>query len=180
MPTSHLFEVTLAPDGTQLKSRKVPKLSRRYSRVQKKINTMAEPPPDVWTCAACSYAENIDGTVCRLCQAARPRNTRSVLLVDKNSTHPAAVAARGGRKPRPPPKARGVLPPRESPTRGAKDRANARMADQLGVVAVAEVIFYVAAPDVEIRVGVGEFAEDLARALAENVRHHGLVKCFTS
>ena len=40
----------------------------------------------------------------------------------------------------PPPKARGVLPSRESPARGAKDRANARMADQLGVVAVAEVV----------------------------------------
>jgi len=139
MPTSHLFEVDLAADGSELSSKKVPKLSRRYSRLTKKINTMAA-PPDVWTCASCSYSENIDGTACHLCQAARPRNTRSVLLVDKNSTHPAAVAARGGRKPRPPPKVRGVLPSRESPARGAKDRANARMADQLGVVAVAEVV----------------------------------------
>ena len=105
-------------------------------------------PPDVWTCAACSYSENIDGITCQMCQIARPRSTRSVLLVDKNSTHPAAVTARGGRKPRPPPKARGVLPPRESPARGAKDRANAQMADQLGVVALAEVVHSpVSSPD---------------------------------
>ena len=139
MPTSHLFEIALDRDGSELTSSKVSKLSRRYSRLIRKINTMAA-PPDVWTCAACSYAENIDGTACHLCQAARPRNTHSVLLVDKNLTHHAAVAARGGRKPRPPPKARGVVPTRESPARGAKDKANARMADQLGVVPVAEVV----------------------------------------
>ena len=140
MPTSHLFEVALAADGSELSSRKVPKLSRRYSRLAKKIKTMAAPPPTVWACPACSYAENVHATACELCQAARPRISRSVLLVDKNSTHPAAVAARGGRKSRPPPKARGDLPTRDSPARGAKDKANARMADQLGVVAVAEEV----------------------------------------
>ena len=32
------------------------------------------------------------------------------------------------------------MPTRDSPARGAKDKANARMADQLGVIAVAEVV----------------------------------------
>ena len=94
MPTSHLFEVALAVDGSELSSKKVPRLSRRYNRLKKKINTMALPPPDVWTCPACGYDQNIDGSTCQMCQTARPRNTRSILLVDKNSTHPAAVAAR--------------------------------------------------------------------------------------
>ena len=120
---------------------KLSKFSRRYSCLTKKINTMAAEPPVVWACPACSYAENVHGTMCEMCLAARPRISRSVLLVEKNSTHPAAVAARGGRKARPPPKARGVVPStRESPARGAKDKANARMADQLGVVPMAEVV----------------------------------------
>ena len=103
MPTSHLFEITLDSDGSELLSSKVSKLSRRYSRLSQKINTMSA-PPDVARC--------------------------SVLLVNKNSTHPAAVAARrdGGR---PPPKARVAVPPRESPARGAKDKANERLAAQL-------------------------------------------------
>ena len=121
---------------------KLSKFSRRYSCLTKKINTMAAEPPVVWACPACSYAENVHGTMCEMCLAARPRISRSVLLVEKNSTHPAAVAARGSRKARPhPPKARGVVPStRESPARGAKDKANARMADQLGVVPMAEVV----------------------------------------
>ena len=156
MPTSHLFEVTLAPDGTQLKSRRVPRLSRRYSLVKKKINTMAEPPPDVWTCTTCSYSENVDGAVCQMCQAARPRVSRSVLLVEKNSTHPAAVAARRGRPPSSASKARPTrsvapVPPRESPSRGAKDAANRRIAAQLAQrtpVPVAEVVHSpVSSPD---------------------------------
>ena len=157
MPTSHLFEVTLAPDGTQLKSRKVPKLSRRYSRVKKKINTMAEPPPDVWTCTTCSYSENVDGAVCQMCQAARPRVSRSVLLVEKNSTHPAAVAARRGRRPPSAANTRSArsaarpVAARESPSRGAKDTANRRIAAQLAQrtpVPVAEVVHSpVSSPD---------------------------------
>jgi len=137
MPTSHLFEVA---DGSELSSKKVPKFSRWYNCLTKKINTMAAQPPVVWACPACSYAENVHGTMCEMCQAARPRISRSVLLVEKNSTHPASVAARGGRKPRPPLKARGNVPTRESPARGAKDKANARMADQLGVVPMAKVV----------------------------------------
>jgi len=149
MPSSHLFEVDLAADGSELSSRKVPKLSRRYTRLKKKINTMAAPPPDadVWVCPACGYKENIDCSTCDKCNTARPRNTRSVLLVDKNSTHPVAVAARrvGGR---PPPKARAAAPARESPSRGAKDAANERIAAQLGVVPVAEVVHSpVSSPD---------------------------------
>ena len=149
MPTSHLylFEVDLAADGSELSSARVPKLSRRYSRLIKKINTMALPLPDVWTCPACSYSENAHDTTCEMCQAARPQNTRSVLLVDKNSTHPVAVAARrvSGRLP---PKARAAAPARESPSRGAKDAANERIAAQLGVVPVAAVVHSpVSSPD---------------------------------
>ena len=140
MPSSHLFEVTHAVDGSELSSRKVPKLlSRRYSRLSKKISTMAAPA--VWVCPACSYSENIDGTTCQMCSSARPGGRRSVLLVDRSSNHPAAVAAAArGSRGRGPPKARGVVPTRESPARGAKDKANARMADQLGVVPMAEVV----------------------------------------
>ena len=137
MPTSHLFKVTLAPDGAELKSRKVPKLSRLYSRVREKIKTMAEPPPDVWTCPDCSYSENVDGTDCQMCQSARPKGSRSVLLVNRNSSHPATIAARKGRPPSSATKARSArsaapVAPRESPSRGAKDsKANERIAAQL-------------------------------------------------
>ena len=154
MPTSHLFEVTLAPYGVELKSRKVPKLSRRYSRVREKINTIAEPPPDVWTCPDCSYSENVDGTDCQMCQSARPKGSRSVLLVDRNSSHPAAIAARKGRPPSSATKqARSahltaLVAPRESPSHGAKNKVNQRIAAQLGVVAVAKVVHSpVSSPD---------------------------------
>ena len=131
MPTSHLFEVALAVDGSELFSTKVSKLSRQYNRLKKKISTMADDPTtDVWTCLACSYAENsLDCLRCTMCTVARPRGSCSVLLVSRNSTHPVALAARG----RKPPKARGAAStaPHESPPRGAKDKANERIAAQL-------------------------------------------------
>jgi len=106
MPTSHLFEVALAVDGSELSSEKVLKLSRRYNLLKKKISTMADDP-----------------------------------LVSRNSTHPVALVARGRKLP----KVRGAAPtaPRESPPRGAKDKANERIAAQLAQrtnVPVAEVV----------------------------------------
>ena len=85
-----------------------------------------------------------------MCNTARPRNARSALLVDKNSTHPAAVAARRGGGRRAANSAAGALraPPqavatRESPPRGAKDRASQKITAQLvrpPPVPVAEVV----------------------------------------
>lgn len=109
---------------------------------------MADLSPDVWTCPDC-YNENVDGTVCQMCQSARPKGSRSVLLVDKDSTHPAAVAARRGRPPSAATNARSArsaarpVATRESPSRGAKDTANRRIAAQLAQripVPVAEVV----------------------------------------
>jgi hypothetical protein len=143
MPTSHLFEVALAADGSGLSSKRVSKLSRWYSRLKKKISTMADDPTtNTWMCPACSLAENsLDCLHCTMCTAARPRGSRSVLLVSRNSTHPVALAARGRKVP----KVRGAAPaaPRESPPRGAKDKANERIAAQLARrtnVPVAEVV----------------------------------------
>ena len=89
MPASHLFEVALAADGSQLSSKRVSKLSRRYSRLKKKISTMADDP------------------------TTGPRASRSVLLVGRDSTHPVAIAARGRKAL----KVRGATPTalRESP-----------------------------------------------------------------
>ena len=102
MPTSHLFEVALAVDGSELSSKKVSKLSRRYNRLKKKISTMADDPTtDAWMCPACSFAENsLDCLRCTMCTAARPRGSRSVLLVSRNSTHPVALAARKWKLPK--------------------------------------------------------------------------------
>jgi hypothetical protein len=54
MPTSHLFEVALAVDGSKLSSRKVSKLLRCYNPLRKKINTMVDPPPNVWVGGVCN------------------------------------------------------------------------------------------------------------------------------
>jgi len=143
MPASHLFEVALAADGSELSSKKVSKLSRRYSCLKKKISTMADDPTtDAWMCPACSFTENSLGCLrCTMCTAARPRGSRSVLLIGRDSTHPVALAARGRKVP----KVTGAAPtaPRESPSRGAKDKANERIAAQLARrtnVRVAEVV----------------------------------------
>jgi hypothetical protein len=110
---------------------------------------MADLSPDVWTCPDC-YSENVNGTVCQMCHSARPKGSRSVLLVDKNSTHPAVVAARRGRRPpsaatnaRSARSAARPVAARESPSRGAKDTANRRIAAQLAhrtPIPVAEVV----------------------------------------
>jgi hypothetical protein len=126
MPTSHLFEVALAVDGSELSSRKVSKLSRRYNHLKKKINTMADPPPNAWVCGVCNYENSLDALCCTMCATPRPRGSRSVLIVAKNLTHPAAVVTRGSLGSRCPPKARGAAhtAPHESPLRGAKDKTN--------------------------------------------------------
>ena len=127
----NLFEAALAADGSGLSSKRVSKLSRRYSRLKKKISTMADDlTPDAWICLACSYTENsLDCLCCTMCTTARPRGSRSVLLISRNSTHPVALAARGWK----PSKVRGAAStaPRESPPRGAKDNANERITTQL-------------------------------------------------
>ena len=108
-------------------------------------------PADVWACPSCSYSENIDGTTCQMCSSARPGGRRSVLLVDRSSNHPAAVAAAArGSRGRGPPKARVAALARESPTRGAKEKANERIAAQLAqraAVPVAEVVHSPSSPD---------------------------------
>ena len=145
MPTSHLFEVALAVDGSKLSSRKVSKLSRCYNRLRKKINTMADPPPNGWVCYVCHYENSLDVLRCTMCATPWPRGSRSVLIVAKNSMHPAAATARGSLGSRRPPKARGAAhtAPFESPPRGAKDKANERIAAQLAqriTVPVAKVV----------------------------------------
>ena len=146
MPTSHLFEgFALAVDGSELSSRKVPKLSRRYNRLKKKINTMADLTPNAWVCYVCHYENSLDVIRCTMCAMPRPRGSRSVLIAAKNSIHPAAVVARGSLGSRPPPKARGAAhtSPRESPPRGAKDKMNEQIAAQLAqriAVPVAKVV----------------------------------------
>ena len=71
------------------------------------------------------------------------------VFVDKN--HPAAVAAAGRGGGRPPPRARVAAPARESPARGAKEKANERIAAQLSprpTVPVARVVHSpVSSPD---------------------------------
>jgi len=104
MPTSHLFEVALAVDGSKLSSKKVSKLSRRYIRLKKKISTMADDPAtDAWMCPACSFAENsLDCLRCTMCTAARPRGSHSVLLFstkmkDTNHLFEVALAVDGSK-----------------------------------------------------------------------------------
>jgi len=81
----------------------LPLARRRHNRGMFPADTMAydtdDPTTDAWMCLACSYAEiSLDCLRCTMCTAAQPRGSRSVLLVSRNSTHPAALAARG-RKP---------------------------------------------------------------------------------
>jgi hypothetical protein len=66
MVVAQLFEVTVAADGTELSSKRVPKLSRRYHRHKKQLRQsamMAEVSSDVWVCPKCSY-ENQDYQRC--------------------------------------------------------------------------------------------------------------------
>ena len=53
MVVAQLFEVTVAADGTELSSKRVSKLSRRYHRHKKQLRQsamMAEVSSDAWVC----------------------------------------------------------------------------------------------------------------------------------
>ena len=107
MPTSHHSRLPLLLTA----------LLRRYNCLKKKIKTMADPTPNTWVCYVCQYENSLDVLRCTMCATPQTRGSCSVLIVAKNSTHPAAVAARGSLGSRPPPKARGAAhtAPRESP-----------------------------------------------------------------
>jgi len=58
MVVAQLFEVTVAADGTELSSKRVSKLSRRYHRHKKQLRQsamMAEVSSDAWVCPSSSY-----------------------------------------------------------------------------------------------------------------------------
>ena len=126
----------MAADGTELSSKRVSKLSRRYHLHKKQLRQsamMAEVSSDAWVCPKCSY-ENQDYQRCMGpgCDEVRPgglldtsefalstqpptsSNRRSTISVAKS--HPAAAAARRSKK-LPPPR-------RESPGRAAKTNAS--------------------------------------------------------
>ena len=66
MVVAQLFEVTVAADGTELSSKRVSKLSRRYHLHKKQLRQsamMAEGLSDAWVCPKCSY-ENQDYQRC--------------------------------------------------------------------------------------------------------------------
>lgn len=107
-----------------------------HADLNKETNTMTDDPaPDAWKCLACSYAENSFAFLrCTMCTTVQPKGSI-----------PAADGTRGARGPRPPPKARRAAPTatRETPPRGAKGKANQRIAAQLAqrtTVPVAEVV----------------------------------------
>ena len=119
MVVPQLFEVTVTADGTELSSKRVSKLSRRYHRHKKQLRQsamMAEVSSDAWVCPKCSY-ENQDYQRCMGpgCDEARPGSIfdtsefalstqpptssiqRSTISVAKN--HPAAAARRSKKLP---------------------------------------------------------------------------------
>ena len=58
MVVAQLFEVTVAANGSELSSKRVSKLSRRYHRHKKQLRQsamMAEGLSDAWVCPKCSY-----------------------------------------------------------------------------------------------------------------------------
>ena len=145
MVVAQLFEVTVAANGTELRSKRVSKLSRRYHRHKKQLRQlrqesamMAELPSDTWVCPKCSY-ENQDWQRCMGpgsgmgagCDTVRPGGifdtSEFALSTQPPSTssirrstisvadNHPAVAARQAKK-KPP-------PPRESPGRVAKKKA---------------------------------------------------------
>jgi hypothetical protein len=141
MVVAQLFEVTVAADGTELSSKRVSKLSRRYHRHKKQLRQsakMAELPSDTWVCPQCSYKNqdwqrcmgpgNGMGAGCDLVRpggifntsefalSTQPPSTSSIRrsTISVADNHPA-VAARRAKKKNP--------PPRESPGRDAKKKA---------------------------------------------------------
>jgi hypothetical protein len=144
MVVAQLFEVTVAANGTELRSKRVSKLSRRYHRHKKQLRQlrqsamMAELPSDTWVCPKCSY-ENQDwqrcmgpvsgmGAGCDTVRPGGPFDTSEFALstqppstssirrstISVADNHPA-VAARRAKKKHP--------PPRESPGRDSKKKA---------------------------------------------------------
>ena len=76
MVVAQLFEFTLAANGSELSSKRVSKLSRRYHCHKKQLRQsamMAEVSSDAWVCPKCSY-ENQDYQRCMGpdCDAVRP------------------------------------------------------------------------------------------------------------
>jgi rubrerythrin len=76
MVVAQFFEVTVAADGSELSSKRVSKLSRRYHRHKKQLRQsamMAEASSDAWVCPKCLY-ENIDYQRCMGpdCDTVRP------------------------------------------------------------------------------------------------------------
>ncbi len=95
MPTSHLFKVTLADDGTTLTSKRVLMLSRRYCRLKTK-SLMTNPTPDTWECPNCTHVQQ-DYLRCIMCNVPRTgailpsgSSTKGRCVINKN--HPAAIA----------------------------------------------------------------------------------------
>ena len=76
MVVAQVFEVTVAANGSELSSKRVSKLSRRYHRHKKQLrqSTMiAEVSSDAWVCTKCLY-ENQDYQHCMgpECDEVRP------------------------------------------------------------------------------------------------------------
>jgi hypothetical protein len=152
MVVAQLFEVIVSADGSELSSKRVLKLSRRYHRHKKLLRQsamMAELPSDTsWVCPKCSY-ENQDWQRCigpgngtgPGCDTVRPggmfdtsefalstqppRSTSSIRrsTISVAVNHPAAAARRS--KKHPPPR-------RESPGRNAKTKAFANITQVSG------------------------------------------------
>ena len=129
MVVAQLFEVTVAADGTELRSKRVSKLSLRYHRHKKQLRQlrqsamMAELPSDTWVCPKCAY-ENQDwqrcmgpgsgmGAGCDTVRPGGPFDTSEFTLstlppstssirrstISVGDNHPAAAARRAKQKP---------------------------------------------------------------------------------
>ena len=118
MVVAQVFEVTVAANGSELSSKRVSKLSRRYHRHKKQLrqSTMiAEVSSDAWVCTKCLY-ENQDYQHCMglECDEVRPgglldtsefalstqppsMSCRSNISVAMN--HPAAATRRSKKSP---------------------------------------------------------------------------------
>ncbi len=121
MVVAQLFEVTVAADGSELSSKRVSKLSRRYHHHKKQLRQsamMAEVSSDAWVCPKCSY-ETQDYQRCMGpdCDTVRPggqfdtsefslstqppSSGRHSTIINVAMNHPAA-ATRRSKNPPPP------------------------------------------------------------------------------
>jgi hypothetical protein len=132
MPTSHIFEVTLADDDTELTSKRVSKLSRRYSHLNKK-NPHDRPVaghmgvPRLHSCEQGLYLLHRVQHAKTGCPPSLEFVQQGPLLCSRY--HPAAIVARGcgtGRPPKQPP-----LSTCESPHRNTKEKVIESMKPQL-------------------------------------------------